>query len=48
MTVRLEAGASESRVLAHEILHLYGTIHVLDDLESLIRRQRKKGEKDND
>jgi tetratricopeptide (TPR) repeat protein len=36
LAVRIEPGAIRSRVLAHEILHLYGAIHVLDDVESLM------------
>jgi tetratricopeptide (TPR) repeat protein len=36
MAVRIEPGASQSRVLSHELLHLYGAIHVLDDVESLM------------
>jgi len=36
LAVRLDPGASQTRVLAHELLHLYGAIHVLDDLESLM------------
>ncbi|MDJ0849445.1 MAG: tetratricopeptide repeat protein [Myxococcota bacterium] len=34
--VRLPAGKVRSRVLAHEILHLYGAVHVADDVESLM------------
>lgn len=36
LVVRLEPGATRSRVLAHEILHLYGAIHVLDGVDSLM------------
>jgi len=36
MAVRLAPGERESRVLAHEILHLYGAIHVLPTAESLM------------
>jgi tetratricopeptide (TPR) repeat protein len=36
LAVRLEPGAIQSRVLAHEILHLYGAIHVLDDVDTLM------------
>ena len=36
LVVRLEAGETTSRVLAHEILHLYGCIHVSPGLESLM------------
>jgi tetratricopeptide (TPR) repeat protein len=36
MTVRIAPGAIRSRVLAHEILHLYGAIHVLEGIDSLM------------
>ena len=36
LVVRLEPRATQSRVLAHEILHLYGAIHVLDDVDTLM------------
>jgi hypothetical protein len=36
LSVRVSPGEIESRVLAHEILHLYGAIHVLDDADSLM------------
>jgi hypothetical protein len=36
LAVRIAPGAIQSRVLAHEILHLYGAIHVLDDVDSLM------------
>jgi hypothetical protein len=36
LVVRLPADASKSRVLAHEILHLYGAIHVLDGVDTLM------------
>jgi tetratricopeptide (TPR) repeat protein len=36
LTVRLEPGSMDSRVLAHEILHLYGAIHVVEEVESLM------------
>jgi tetratricopeptide (TPR) repeat protein len=36
LVVRVAPGAVQSRVLAHELLHLYGAIHVLDDVESLM------------
>jgi tetratricopeptide (TPR) repeat protein len=36
LTVRVEPGSVESRVLAHEILHLYGAIHVVQDVDSLM------------
>lgn len=36
LVARLHPGELESRVLAHEILHLYGGVHVSDELESLM------------
>ncbi len=36
LVVRLEPGQTTSRVLAHEILHVYGAIHVSPELESLM------------
>lgn len=36
LTVRIAPGAIRSRVLAHEILHLYGAIHVLEGVDSLM------------
>lgn len=36
LLVRLEPGAVESRVLAHEILHIYGGVHIADELGSLM------------
>jgi len=36
LLVRLEPGAVESRVLAHEILHIYGGVHIADALGSLM------------
>ena len=36
LAVRIAPGANRSRVLAHEILHLYGAIHVLDDVDTLM------------
>jgi tetratricopeptide (TPR) repeat protein len=36
LTVRLDPRAVQSRALAHEILHLYGAMHVADDLDSLM------------
>jgi len=36
LSVRLEPRAVQSRTLAHEILHLYGAMHVADDLDSLM------------
>jgi tetratricopeptide (TPR) repeat protein len=36
MAVRVAPGDRESRVLLHEILHLYGAIHVLPAVESLM------------
>jgi len=39
LAVRVAPGASQSRILAHEILHLYGAIHVLDDVDSLMNQR---------
>jgi tetratricopeptide (TPR) repeat protein len=36
LVVRVAPGAIRSRVLAHEILHLYGAIHVLDGIDTLM------------
>ena len=36
LAVRVAPGATQSRVLAHEILHLYGAIHVLDGIDTLM------------
>ena len=36
LTVRLPAGAVESRPLAHELLHLFGAIHVSGEIDSLM------------
>jgi hypothetical protein len=36
LAVRVAPGAIRSRVLAHEILHLYGAIHVLDGIDTLM------------
>lgn len=36
LTVRLEAEPGPSRVLLHELLHLYGGVHVAEDVESLM------------
>jgi tetratricopeptide (TPR) repeat protein len=36
MLVRLEPGATESRTLLHEILHLYGGVHVAEEVDSLL------------
>jgi tetratricopeptide (TPR) repeat protein len=36
LSVRLAARDVQSRTLAHEILHLYGAMHVADDLDSLM------------
>ena len=33
MAVRLPPGVRESRVLLHEILHLFGAIHVTDEID---------------
>jgi hypothetical protein len=36
LTVRLPAGAVESRPLAHELLHLFGAVHVSGGIDSLM------------
>jgi len=36
LVVRVAPGATRSRVLAHEILHLYGAIHVLEGVDTLM------------
>jgi hypothetical protein len=36
LLVRLEPGATASRPLVHELLHLYGAVHVADDLPSIM------------
>jgi hypothetical protein len=36
LAVRVAPGAVQSRVLAHEILHLYGAIHVLGGVDTLM------------
>jgi hypothetical protein len=36
LAVRVAPGANQSRVLAHEILHLYGAIHVLEGVDTLM------------
>jgi tetratricopeptide (TPR) repeat protein len=36
LTMRLEAEPGPSRVLLHELIHLYGGIHVAEDMESLM------------
>ena len=36
LAVRIAPGAVRSRVLAHEILHLYGAIHVLEGVNTLM------------
>jgi tetratricopeptide (TPR) repeat protein len=36
LTVRVDPHASKSRVLAHELLHLYGAIHVAEEVDSLM------------
>jgi tetratricopeptide (TPR) repeat protein len=36
LSVRLPAGAVESRPLAHELLHLFGAVHVSGELDSLM------------
>ena len=36
LTVRLAPGAVESRPLAHELLHLFGAVHVSNEIDSLM------------
>jgi tetratricopeptide (TPR) repeat protein len=36
LLVRLAAGETQSRVLAHELLHLFGAVHVVENVESLM------------
>ena len=36
LTLRLPAGAVESRPLAHELLHLFGAVHVSGEIDSLM------------
>ena len=36
LTVRLEPGSVDIRVFAHELLHLYGAMHVVDEVDSLM------------
>jgi hypothetical protein len=36
LTVRLPVGAVESRPLAHELLHLFGAVHVSGEIDSLM------------
>jgi len=36
MLVRLEPGATQSRTLLHEILHLYGGVHISEPVESIL------------
>jgi tetratricopeptide (TPR) repeat protein len=36
LSVRLETQPGPSRVLLHEVLHLYGAVHLADDVESLM------------
>ena len=36
LAVRVAPGAIQNRVLAHEILHLYGAIHVLEGVDTLM------------
>ncbi len=38
LVVRIVPGANEERVLAHEILHLYGAMHMPDEVDSLMNR----------
>jgi hypothetical protein len=36
MTVRLEPGEEKSRTLVHEVLHLYGAVHINPELDSIM------------
>jgi hypothetical protein len=36
LTVRVPPRVIKSRILAHEILHLYGAVHVADEIESVM------------
>lgn len=36
LVARLQPGEGESRVLLHELLHLYGGVHVTDQIESIM------------
>jgi Tfp pilus assembly protein PilF len=36
LVVRLEPGQVQSRVLAHEVAHLFGGVHVVDEVDSLL------------
>jgi len=38
LSLRVPDGATQSRVLAHEVLHIYGGVHVVDDVESLMNQ----------
>jgi hypothetical protein len=42
MTVRLDPDQLESRILLHEILHLYGGVHIADDVPSLMNPRGKE------
>jgi hypothetical protein len=44
--VRLRPGETRSRVLAHELLHLYGAIHVSDEVESVMNTRGVSGRVD--
>jgi len=36
MIIRLAPGETDSRTLAHEVLHLYGAVHIRDEVDSLM------------
>jgi tetratricopeptide (TPR) repeat protein len=38
LTLRVPDTATQSRVLAHEVLHIYGGVHVVDAVESLMNQ----------
>jgi tetratricopeptide (TPR) repeat protein len=46
LIVRLAPGEVQSRVLAHEVLHLYGAIHVNPDVPSLMNPTADSGDLD--
>jgi hypothetical protein len=46
LVVRLAPGEVQSRVLAHEVLHLYGAIHVNPDVPSLMNPTADSGDLD--
>lgn len=38
LSLRVPDGATQSRALAHEVLHIYGGVHVVDAVESLMNQ----------